>query len=126
MNPPPLAQPMAEDTALMRVMRRIASLLENLIAALIAAVFLLCLALVILRYAFSIGFAGAEELMRFLFVYSTALGASVAILRGEPCSLKIGDEFVVHLLSSFESAQRKPMSPRAVVGLISVRLVTRN
>ncbi|BBI49987.1 hypothetical protein HORIV_24080 [Vreelandella olivaria] len=74
MNPPPLAQPMAEDTALMRVMRRFASLLENLIAALIAAVFLLCLALVILRYVFSIGFAGAEEVMRFLFVYSTALG----------------------------------------------------
>ncbi|WP_447045046.1 TRAP transporter small permease [Vreelandella sp. H-I2] len=89
MNPPPLAQPMAEDTALMRVMRRFASLLENLIAALIAAVFLLCLALVILRYVFSIGFAGAEEVMRFLFVYSTALGASVAILRGEHIRISV-------------------------------------
>lgn len=83
MLPPLQIQPIAQDAAFMRVMRRFASLLENLIAALLAVVFLLCLVLVILRYVFSLGFAGAEELMRFLFVYSTAMGASVAILRGE-------------------------------------------
>ncbi|MBZ5486552.1 TRAP transporter small permease [Halomonas aquamarina] len=83
MSQPPSLQDVASDTPGMRIVRRAAALLENLIAALVAAIFLLCFTLVVLRYLFGIGFAGAEELMRFLFVYSTALGASVAILRGE-------------------------------------------
>ncbi|WP_447553289.1 TRAP transporter small permease [Vreelandella sp. EE22] len=81
-RPSPLQETAAHPDR-MRVVRRFAALIENLIAALVAAIFLLCFTLVLLRYLLGIGFAGAEELMRFLFVYSTALGASAAILRGE-------------------------------------------
>lgn len=71
------------DTATMRTVRRLAGLLETLIALLLAAVFALSLGMVILRYLFDSGFAGANELMRYLFVYTTAIGASLAVLRGE-------------------------------------------
>ena len=67
----------------MRVVRRLAGVLETLIGLLLAVIFGLCLSLVILRYAFESGFAGASELMRYLFVYTTAIGASLAVLRGE-------------------------------------------
>lgn len=83
------AAPLGQDFVLIRAVRRVAGGLENICAFLLAVMFGLCVTLVILRYGFRLGFAGAEELMRYLFVYTTALGASVAVLRGDHIRISV-------------------------------------
>ena len=63
--------------------RRLTALLEGLMAAGLLGMFLIVVALVILRYAFDSGLVGANEMAVMVFVYLSALGAAVAVGRQE-------------------------------------------
>jgi TRAP-type C4-dicarboxylate transport system permease small subunit len=53
--------------------------IEWLITALLLVIFLLTATLVILRYLFNASILGGTELVSFMFIYTTALGAAAAI-----------------------------------------------
>ncbi|MGQ7249284.1 TRAP transporter small permease [Halomonas sp. V046] len=80
---------LTDDSPTMRLVRRLTGGLENLCALILFAMLALSFTLVVLRYVFAIGFAGAEETMRFLFVYATAIGASIAVLRGDHIRISV-------------------------------------
>ena len=56
---------------------------EAVIVAALAAIFSIIVALVVLRYAFNSSIVGGNELVVLLFIYTTSLGAAVAIARKE-------------------------------------------
>lgn len=57
------------------------NLLEWLITVFLIIIFLLTVVLVFLRYVFNSSIIGGNELTTFLFIYTTAIGAAVAIPR---------------------------------------------
>ena len=63
--------------------RRLSNVLAGLAALCFLAIFATVVLLVVLRYVFHSSITGANELITVLFVYSTSLGAAVAIGRGE-------------------------------------------
>ncbi len=71
----------------MRTLKRaekvLTRLLEATVSVCLLAIFALIVTLVFLRYVFNAGIVGANETATLLFVYSTAVGAAVAVGRGE-------------------------------------------
>jgi len=65
----------------------VANILNNIIHAVIAfnffIILLLTIILVILRYIFNTTLLGGNEIMEYLFIYTTALGAALAIAKKE-------------------------------------------
>lgn len=57
--------------------------LEILLAILLALIVTIVVTLVVLRYVFNSSITGANELVTILFVYTTAIGAAVAVGRRE-------------------------------------------
>ncbi len=57
--------------------------LENVIAALLFAMFLMIATLVVLRYVFATTIVGGNEATIVAFIFTTAIGASIAIARDE-------------------------------------------
>ena len=55
--------------------------LDSVVAIFFAAILVITLLQVTLRYGFNMGILGGNELMEFLFIYTTALGAAVAVRR---------------------------------------------
>jgi len=64
-----------------RIFDRIFDVLEWLITSFLIVIFLLTITLVILRYVFNSSIIGGNELTTYLFIYTTAIGAAVAIPR---------------------------------------------
>ena len=63
-------------------------ILNTLITVIFSIIVLITILLVILRYVFNTGITGGNELMEYLFVYTTAIGAAIAIGTNE--HIKIG------------------------------------
>lgn len=63
------------------IFERIITAIEWFITALLLVIFLLTVTLVILRYLFNASILGGTELVSFMFIYTTALGAAAAIPR---------------------------------------------
>ena len=57
----------------------VVKLLEGIITFFFAVILLTTISLVILRYVFNSGIYGGNELISYLFIYTTALGASLSI-----------------------------------------------
>ena len=69
--------------SLMGIERGLTRTLEAINAALLFLMAVVVLTLVVLRYVFGTGIVGANETVTILFVYTTALGAAVAIGKRE-------------------------------------------
>ncbi len=71
----------------MNALRRVLALLEAALETLVTLCFFVILALtvilVVLRYVFNASIMGGNELMEYLFVYTTAVGAAVAMARDQ-------------------------------------------
>ena len=64
-------------------------LLEGLTTLCFLAILLVVITLVVLRYAFNSSITGANELITVLFVYSTAIGAAVAVGKREHITISV-------------------------------------
>lgn len=73
---------------------KVTKVLESIISLLFTLIICITILLVILRYVFNTGLYGGNELISYLFIYTTALGASIAI--GKDTHIKI--TFIVDLL----------------------------
>lgn len=72
-------------------------ILEFMVSACFVAIFALVILLVVLRYVFNSSITGANELITVLFVYTTSIGAAVAIGRNEHIAVTfIVDRFPFH------------------------------
>ena len=72
-------------------------ILEFMVSACFVAIFALVILLVVLRYVFNSSITGANELITVLFVYTTSIGAAVAIGRNEHIAITfIIDRFPFH------------------------------
>ncbi|WP_319562432.1 TRAP transporter small permease [Marispirochaeta sp.] len=89
---------------------RISLFLESLVTVFFGIILLLTILLVILRYLFNTSIIGGNELMEFLFIYTTALGAAVSL--GKRSHIKV-TYFI----------DRLPEIPKAVVDTFSLTLV---
>lgn len=63
-------------------------LLNSLVTIIFFVIVVLTILLVVLRYVFNSGITGGNELMEYLFVYTTAIGAAIAI--GKKEHIRIG------------------------------------
>ena len=59
----------------------ITKILENILLLFFSVIILTTILLVILRYIFNTGIFGGNELISYLFIYTTAIGASVSIVK---------------------------------------------
>lgn len=92
-------------TSAVRDMTRV---LENLLAVLLLAMFLMIATLVMLRYVFATTIIGGNEATIVAFIYTTAIGASIAIARDE------------HIAITYFVEKLSPATQQLLVG---VRLV---
>jgi TRAP-type C4-dicarboxylate transport system permease small subunit len=69
--------------AIRRLEAALSQLLERLMAFCFLAIFLVTITLVVLRYVFNSSITGANELITVLFVYTTSIGAAVAVGKRE-------------------------------------------
>lgn len=92
------------------VEKRISFFLETLVTVFFGLILILTILLVILRYIFNTSIVGGNELMEFLFIYTTALGAAVSL--GKRSHIKV-TYFVDQL----------PELPRALVDTFAFFLV---
>lgn len=67
-------------------------ILEGLLAMCFLSMVTIVITLVVLRYAFNSSITGANEAVTILFVYTTALGAAVAVGRREHISITFAAE----------------------------------
>ena len=92
--------------------RLLSLILESVISAFFAIILLVTILQVILRYAFNESILGGNELMEGLFIYTTSIGAAVAVKQRQhisigyfverlPPFLKRVSDIVVHLLIAF-------------------------
>ena len=79
------------------IFNRIFDVLEWVITSFLIIIFLLTVILVILRYVFNSSIIGGNELTTILFIYTTAVGAAVAI----PRNRHIRIDFFVNKLSGW-------------------------
>lgn len=77
-----------------RITEAIATFLENIISLFFFAILAMTLILVALRYGLNTSIKGGYELTNYLFIYTTAIGAAVAVSRHE--HIKI--DFFVNML----------------------------
>jgi len=68
---------------MMAAVKKLTRLLENLLGILLLAMFLMIATLVLLRYVFATTIIGGNEATIVAFIYTTAIGASIAIARDE-------------------------------------------
>lgn len=94
------------------IIEKIIEAIEWLITLFLIVIFSLTVILVVLRYLFNSSILGGSEVVTFLFIYTTALGAAVAIphdrhirisffidkLKG---GVRVGAEVLVYLLVAF-------------------------
>lgn len=76
------------SSVILRIEEYLNKVLNSLITVIFFIIVVLTIMLVILRYVFNTGITGGNELMEYLFVYTTALGAAIAIGKNE--HIKIG------------------------------------
>lgn len=62
---------------------RLAKVLEAVLVSLFAAFLLLVCTIVVLRFGFNVGINGSDELVRKLFLLTSAIGGAVGIMRHE-------------------------------------------
>lgn len=74
---------------LARLERAVLRIVEALLAIALAAILFWVFVLVVLRYGFASSIIGGIEVLRILFVYSTALGAAVAIAYREHIAVSV-------------------------------------
>ncbi len=74
--------------------RALATVIDGVVAAFFAAILLITIMQVCLRYGFNSAVLGGNEAMEGLFIYTTAIGAAVAVRR----RLHININFLVSLL----------------------------
>jgi TRAP-type C4-dicarboxylate transport system permease small subunit len=86
---------------------RMTRLLEGLLAALLFAMFAMVITLVVLRYGFATTIIGGNEATIIAFIYTTAIGASIALSRDEHIAIAY---FV------------EKLSPSAQLNLLKLRL----
>ena len=87
---------------------KVTNVLENILALLLFAMFLMIATLVVLRYVFATTIIGGNEATIVAFIYTTAIGASIAIGRDEHIAI---DYFV------------EKLSPKSQQFLTRLRLV---
>ncbi|HIB61297.1 MAG TPA: TRAP transporter small permease subunit, partial [Candidatus Marinimicrobia bacterium] len=63
--------------------------LEDLISLCLLAVFGITVMLVVLRYCFNTSITGANEIVIIFFIYSTAIGAAIALGKNEHISITV-------------------------------------
>ncbi len=66
--------------------------LEGIIAFCLLAIFVIVAALVVLRYVFNSSIPGANEMITILFVYTTCIGAAIAVGRSEHIAVRFAVE----------------------------------
>jgi TRAP-type C4-dicarboxylate transport system permease small subunit len=69
--------------------KRISQLLEIIISLFFVIILATTIIMVILRYVFNTGIYGGNELISYLFVYTTALGAAVSIGKDEHIKITV-------------------------------------
>jgi len=95
-----------------RIARILTLILDAIIASFFAVILLITILQVILRYVFNDAIIGGNELMEGLFIYTTAIGAAVAVRRRRhinisyivqqlPKSLQRLNDILVHALIAF-------------------------
>ena len=84
--------------------------LEFVLAMFLLAIATIVVTLVVLRYLFSSSITGANELVTILFVYTTAIGAAVAIGRRE------------HIAIAFVS-DALPLGAQRLAGIVALTVV---
>ena len=77
-----------------RLLDRLCRIFDHLIATLLAAMVILVFGNVVLRYGFDSGITLSEELARWLFVWTTFLGAAIALREHQ----HLGTEFLTRRL----------------------------
>ncbi|MDR2588540.1 MAG: TRAP transporter small permease [Spirochaetales bacterium] len=75
-------------------MKTLNSLIKYVLVVMLAVMFILTTVQVILRYGFNTALSWSEELVRFLFVWATFLGAAIGVRE----HIHIGVDAVVNLL----------------------------
>jgi TRAP-type C4-dicarboxylate transport system permease small subunit len=68
--------------AINRIMRLLSDVFENIVALCFLVIFTMTVILVVLRYLFNSSITWGYELVEYLFIYTTALGAAVALAKG--------------------------------------------
>ena len=74
---------------LSKLEKRITGLLELVITLFFGIILSTTILLVVLRYVFNSGIYGGNELISYLFVYTTALGAAVSISRDDHIKITV-------------------------------------
>ena len=92
------------------VENRVSLVLEAVVTVFFGVILVLTILLVILRYIFNTSIVGGNELMEFLFIYTTALGAAVSIGKSEHINVSYFIDFL-------------PAFPRDIVETLSLILV---
>jgi TRAP-type C4-dicarboxylate transport system permease small subunit len=69
--------------------RGVARLIEVFITFLFFAITLMVILLVILRYFFKTTIIGGQEFVTFCFIYTTAVGAALALVKGEQIAIRV-------------------------------------
>ena len=70
-------------SAVLRIESGLNRILDIFITIVFFTIVVITILLVILRYVFNTGITGGNELMEYLFVYTTAIGAAIAIGKNE-------------------------------------------
>ena len=84
-----------------KVLETIVDTIEWIITALLIAIFAITVLLVILRYVFNSSILGASEVVSFMFIYTTALGAAAAIPKNRHIRISY---FIDHLPPALHAA----------------------
>ena len=70
-----------------RIEQNLTRALEFMLAIALLAIVTIVVTLVVMRYVFNSSITGANEVITILFVYTTAIGAAVAVGKGEHISI---------------------------------------
>jgi TRAP-type C4-dicarboxylate transport system permease small subunit len=73
--------------AILRTMRLATRILEVFVVVCFFAIFAMTVTLVVLRYVFNSSIMGGNELIEYLFIYTSAIGAAAALARREHISI---------------------------------------
>ena len=97
---------------------RLVCFLEALVCLCFFSFFVMVLLLVVLRYLFNSSITGGNEIITILFVYTTAIGAALAVGRRDHIAINILKERM-----SMRMARHLNMLQLALVGAINFALV---
>lgn len=98
------------------IFNRIFDILEWLITSFLIFIFVLTITMVVLRYVFRSSILGGSELITFLFIYTTAIGAAVAI----PRNRHIRIDFFIKQLSGWMRAASEVLVYLCIAGINAV------